>query len=82
MYAIAYLLSTAIFHNILILHRPAHFRGMGEGMHLLERADADLGVNLRGVELGMAQKLLDVADIGPVLQHQRGAAMAEQVARA
>lgn len=31
-------------------------------MHLLELADADLRINLGGVELRMAQKLLDVAD--------------------
>ena len=51
-------------------------------MHLLGLPDADLGVNLRGVELGMAHRLLNVVDIGPVLQQQRGAAMAEEVARA
>ncbi|EEE35208.1 hypothetical protein RKLH11_3884 [Rhodobacteraceae bacterium KLH11] len=51
-------------------------------MHLLELADGDLGVNLRGVEFGMSQKLLDVTDISPVLQHQCRTAMAEQVAGA
>lgn len=51
-------------------------------MHLFELSDGDLGVNLGGVELGMAEELLDVADVGPVLQHQRGAGMAEQMAGA
>ncbi len=55
---------------------------MCECVDLFELADADLRVNLGGVQLGMAQKLLDVTDIGAVLQHQRGAGMAEQMTRA
>jgi len=79
MYAITYLISSFIFQHILSFTLCSHFRGMRQGMDLLELADTDLRVNLGGIELGMAQKLLDVADIGPVLQHQRGAGMAEEM---
>lgn len=55
------------------------FCGMRERMDLFELADADLRVNLRGVELCMTEKLLDKADTCAVFQHERGAAVPEQV---
>lgn len=41
-----------------------------------------MGVNLGGANAHMPQHLLDKADIRPVIQHQRGHRMAEQVATA
>lgn len=43
--------------------------GMGEAMHFLQLPDADVRVDLRGLEAGVPQLLLHVADVGPVLQH-------------
>ena len=54
---------------------------MCEGVDLFELADADLRVNLGGIELGVTEKLLDVAHICAVLQHRRGAGVAKEVAR-
>ena len=39
---------------------------MAGAMHLLELLDADLGVNLSGGEFGVAEELLDEADVGSV----------------
>jgi len=36
---------------------------MGEAVDLLQLLDADLGVNLRGVEPGMAEQLPNEADV-------------------
>ena len=55
---------------------------MGRGVDLLEFADTDLGVDLGGVEPGVAELLLDEAGVGPVLQHEGGAGVAQQVAGA
>jgi hypothetical protein len=54
--------------------------GMGSGMDFPQLEDADFGVNLRGVEPGMSEHLLDEPDVRPVLQHVRGARVPEQVA--
>ncbi len=51
-------------------------------MHLLELVDLHLGVDGRGVEPGVAEQGLDVADVRPGLQHVRGAGVAQQVAAA
>jgi len=50
-------------------------------MNLLQLFDADLGVNGRGVELGVAEQLLDKPDVRPVFQHVRRACVPQQVAR-
>ena len=50
------------------------------GVDGLEGADADLGVDLGGVEAGVAEELLDVADIGAGLVHVGRAAVAQKVA--
>lgn len=55
---------------------------MGRGVNFLERSDADLGVNLRGVQADMPEHGLDETNIGAVLQHQRGHGVAEQMATA
>ena len=55
---------------------------MGGGVDLLELADGDLGVDLRGGEFGVAEELLDKADVGPVFVHERGAGVAQEVAAA
>ena len=43
--------------------------GMRPGMDFAQLHDADVGVDLGGVEPGMAEHLLDEPDVGPVLQH-------------
>lgn len=53
---------------------------MGGGVDLLEFSDADLGIDLRRRELGMAEHLLDEPDICPTLQHERGHGVTEQMA--
>ena len=55
---------------------------MGEGMHFLEPSKRDLCVDLGGRELGMAEDLLDRSQIGPVLQHESGHGVAEEMAGA
>ena len=44
--------------------------------------DADVGINLRGVEPGMPKQLLNEPDVRAVLQHVRRARVPEQVATA
>lgn len=61
MYLIAHLFSRFIFDY---LTHPAHFRGVGEGMNLLELPDGDLRIDLGGVQFRMPKELLDVADTG------------------
>ena len=41
-----------------------------------------MGVDLGGLERRVAEDLLDRSEIGAVLEHERGHAVAEQVARA
>lgn len=55
---------------------------MGGAVDLLQHADADLGIDLRGGQLGVAEHGLDEPDVGSVFQHQRRHAMPEQMARA
>ncbi len=50
------------------------------GMDLLQRPDGDVGIDLRRLQLHMAEHLLDEADVGSVLVHQRGHRVAEQMA--
>jgi len=45
----------------------------------LELGDADLGVDLRGVEPRVAEQLLDGADVRAVVVHVGGAAVAEGI---
>ena len=56
--------------------------GMRGRVNLLQQIDRDPRVQLRGRELGVPEHLLDHADVGAVLQHQRGHRVAEQVAAA
>ena len=58
------------------------FGGVGLGMNELELADAYAGVDGGGLEVFVAEQLLDVADVGPAFEHVRGAGVAEQVAPA
>ncbi len=46
-------------------------------MDSLQSPDRDLRVDLRGPDIGMAEYLLDVPDIGSVLVHQRGHRVSE-----
>ena len=41
--------------------------GVGAGVDLLQGGDADLGVDLGGVEPGVSEQLLDEADAGAVV---------------
>ena len=54
-------------------------RRVAAGMDGLKLLDADLGVDGGGLELGVAEKLLDVADVGPAFEQVRGAGVAQQV---
>ena len=53
--------------------------GMGGGVDLLKHTDGDLGIDLGGVEAGMAKELLDKADICAIFQHQGGGGVAEEM---
>ena len=55
---------------------------MGCGMNLLQRSDGDLGIDLRGLQVLMSEHLLDEADVGSALVHQRRHRVAEQMAGA
>ena len=55
---------------------------MAGRMDLLQLLNADLGVNLGGGEFGVAEELLDEADVGSVFEHQGGAGVTQKVARA
>ena len=52
---------------------------MRPGVDFPQLNDADFGVNLRGVEPGVSEHLLNEADVRAVLKHVRGAGVAEQV---
>ena len=49
-------------------------------MDFLEPADGYMGVDLRGFKLGVAQDLLDTAQISPTFQHGRGHGVAKDMA--
>ena len=55
---------------------------MAAGVNLLKLFDADFGVNGRGVELLVAEQLLDEPDVRPVFQHVRRAGVPQDVAAA
>jgi hypothetical protein len=55
---------------------------MAAGVNLLKLLDADFGIDRGGVEFLVSEQLLDEADVGPVLQHVRGAGVAQHVAAA
>ena len=55
---------------------------MTAGVDFLQLLDADLGVDRGGVEFLVSEQLLDVADVGAVLQHVRGATVAQNMAAA
>ncbi len=55
---------------------------MTAGVDFLELADGDLGVDGGGLELGVSQELLDVPDVGPALEHVRGAGVTKELATA
>ena len=46
---------------------------------LLQVLEFDVRVDFRGVQIAVAEELLDVADAGAATQEMRGAAMAEGV---
>jgi len=52
------------------------------GINFLEGFDRNFRINLGGVEAGVAEELLDQADVGAVFQHVGGAAVTEEVATA
>ena len=55
---------------------------MGGGVDGPELGDRDPRVEGGGLQLGVAEHLRDVADVGPALEHERGGGVAEQVAAA
>jgi hypothetical protein len=50
-------------------------------VHLTEAFPVDMGVYLRRADVGMAEKLLDGADIGAALKHVRREAVTQNVRR-
>jgi len=57
--------------------KPGRVRG---GVDLLQLLYRHPGVDLRGLQLGVAQNVLDVADVGSVLEPERGHGMPEDMA--
>jgi len=55
---------------------------MTPSVDFLKLFNADFGVNRGGVEFLVAEQLLDKPDVGPVLQHVRGATVPQRVATA
>jgi hypothetical protein len=55
-----------LFHTSSFILSPR--TRMDPGMNLAQLDDRDIGVDLGGVEAGVAEQLLDEADIGTVLQ--------------
>jgi len=51
-------------------------------MDRLELVDGDVGVDLRRLEVGVAEEFLDVADVGATLEHQRRGCMPKEMAGA
>jgi len=54
---------------------------MRRGVHFLQLADRDVGVDLRGLQTGVPELFLDVTDVRAVFEHEHRAGVAEQVAR-
>ena len=54
---------------------------MRGAVDLFQQADRDVRVDLRGGQVGVAEHLLDEADVGAAFQHQRRHRVAEQMAR-
>ena len=48
-------------------------------MHFLQMAERQVGVDLRSGDVGVAQQQLHAAQVGAVLHHVRGAAVAQTV---
>jgi len=55
-------------------------RWMGRRVDLLKSAQRNLRVNLRGLDVLVAEDLLDKTDVGPVLMHVGRHAVAKQMA--
>jgi hypothetical protein len=55
---------------------------MCSGVDLAQLADVEFGIDLRGVQVGVAQELLNVPDVHAVFEHVRGARVPEEVATA
>ena len=55
---------------------------MRAGVDFLQGLDGNVGVNLRGLQAGVAKHGLDVTNVCAVLQHEGGEGVAEQVAAA
>ena len=58
------------------------FCRVGHGVDTLQLTDADLGINLGRVQVGMSEHLLDKPDVGTIFEHERGARMPEQMTAA
>ena len=55
-------------------------RWMGHRVDFLQLVDGDLGVEARGIKIGMTQELLNEADVGPILQHLGCAGVTKKMA--
>ena len=54
---------------------------MGLVVGAFEALGGEMGVNLSGGEVGVAEEFLDAAEVGPGVEHVRGEAVAEFVGR-
>ena len=52
---------------------------MSRPVHCEELVDRDVGVDLRRLDVGVAEHLLDEADVGATFEHVRRAGMTQQV---
>ena len=55
-------------------------RGMSRRVHLLQRSDRHVRVNLRGLDVLVPEDLLDETDVGSVLVHVRRHAVPQEMA--
>ena len=60
----------------VLLCFPARLGRMSSGVDGFEFVDADLRIDGGGVQVGMSEQVLDVADIRAAFEHVRGARMA------
>src|SRR5262245_40834544 len=74
--------SQAAKEKTLGSRRRGQLGGMKLLVSFLQSPDADVGVNLGRLQLGMTEHFLHVTDVTPVLQKQRGKSVSEQMATA
>jgi hypothetical protein len=72
---------SALCNNSVTRRAARQARGWARGVDLHQARGIDGGVGLRGRQRGMAQQLLDRAQVAPGVQQMRGEAVAQRVRR-